>query len=456
MGHLSLSIIVTKFRSLFYGRMIYHLKSPQSFLVGSFLLSLSFQAKSSFEYQGQLSLSAAQRPSVVNKENHSRSSLLEAQADLNYKTQSGLKLRLQPWVKSEPGNSSNDEKMQSELLEANAVYKSGRQSIKMGLSNVNWEGTDFINPMDLMNAKNFRDPMNSMNRSSGLASWSVESESWQAEVVYIPHRSRDLLPGSNSLWWPRELSLPTGNSDIQFLIPEQVSYEINESLLLDKALSNNVATRIQYRGNLWDVSLQLFEGAASPVQLSPILTATVVQVSPNQVFQLQNPVVIQPIYYRQRAMALAFSKAWDSVILRASGQHLSPLGTDSRIPTWSQLMVYEIEKHLSLFQNDLVLLFEYTENRKASSSEVTSFSSALKNVYLVGLRYSFLESWILSSAYFQDYKAKGSYTRLGLAKSWDDHLQSELIVDSFSGRSDSLLGVFDKNDQATLKISYLF
>lgn len=440
-----------------------------SLTIITFILS-DFALGAGLEKQGKLSIFANAMPGQTDRDVGSNQLGAEGNADFNYTFKNQLKLRFQPWLKIDSLNKSAEEKNQFEALELNLAWKEKSTQAKAGLSSINWEGTDFLNPMDLANAKNYRDPLNISNRSSAMLAVSSQSQRWGIDAVYIPWKSADLLPGTKSPWLPRYLALPTENQDTQFIIPDQVRYDLRPYQSLNSALKDNAALRLRYQGDQWDFAVAGATEASSPALLHPIAKATII-VAPAKVLQLQNPIVLQPVYYKQRTIAFAFTKSWETWILRASGRHSQPISDNTTlnvitetgsqninitVPSWSQFGVIELEKHFTLGDEDLTLITEYAESKKPSSSGVSSFSSALQNVYLIGLRWPFKETWSMSAAIFQDYKTKANYAHGNLSKSWNDNWSSDLSVDLFSGGSESLLGVYDKNDQIGLKTNFAF
>ncbi len=399
-------------------------------------------------------------------------SALDANVDLNFAFNESFKFRFQPMIKYDGSNLSKEEKFLYENLEAHFSFRKSAHQFKLGMSTVNWEGPDFLNPMDLLNAKNYRDPLNMYNRSSAMAAASLQGEKMGIDLVYIPWRSEDIIPESKSPWWPRLATLPTENEDLELRIPFDVQYEIRNHRNLHEALRHNGGIRFQYRGDQWDTSIAAVEATASPLGLHPILSAaSSVFNPPVQIISLNNPIIIQPYYYKQRTLAFAFSKAWETVIIRGAIRHSQPLGDNQilrvltqtgmtdinlQVPSWSQYGVFEIEKHFNVFGEDLTVILEYAESKKPKSSSVSSFTSVLQNVYLIGFRLPLRETWTLNAAFFQDYKSKAHYTHTGLNKSWNDNLSSELAVDLFAGGENTLLGVYDKNDQVSLKTNFAF
>src|SRR5690606_2978657 len=110
-------------------------------------------------------------------------------------------------------------------------------------------------------------------------------------------------------------------------------YQILEPEVLNQAVEQNGSMRVQYHlGNL-DVALGAVEGLATPPLLIPIIDVSPIEVSPRTVYQLQSPVRIQPLLYRQRSIGGNLVWTLGDYIIRASASHTQPLGDDRRLPS---------------------------------------------------------------------------------------------------------------------------
>jgi len=408
------------------------------------------------EIQGQTAIFASTMPNF-NSPNLSRES---GGAELNLTTairwDQYWRVQFSPEIKADALTKDPSEQFVFEPKELNLERKKLSQKLKVGFSRVNWEGTDLVNPMDIVHAKNYRDPLNSTSRSSAGIFYSDQIKSVSWDLIYIPLQSKALFPGESSPWWPRSLNLPVENDNLVLLLPNQVDYHVTSDEVLNHALDNNVGLRVQYHGDSWDLSLAGFDGSSSPPLLIPIVTTTAIEVYPRQIFQLQNPVLIRPTYYRHRVAAMATAVTTGTWIFRFSAQHAQPQGDSSFIPGWSEYAVLGGEKTLPLWKRDITLLAQILSSRRAESSGLSALSGLLEKSVMLGWRWAFAEKWTWTSALFQEQTTFSTFTHSELSWSWRDNWRQDLVVDLFSGPADSAIGAYDRNDRVLIKTNYLF
>ncbi|MEK6554556.1 MAG: hypothetical protein AABZ31_04900 [Bdellovibrionota bacterium] len=361
-----------------------------------------------------------------------------------------------PYLLSDPLNESTEEQFLFEAKELSLDYKKSSTHLKLGISTVNWEGTDFLNPMDIVSPKIYFDPLNAEKRGSAGVFVSDKIGWLGFDAVYIPLQSHAQLPGDNSPWWPRQFSIPTQNENTTLLLPERAEYEVLGRKTLNKANENNVALRLQYQGDSFDFSIAGFEGASQTPILQPYVTGTLISSPPDTIIQINSEIQVQPIYYKVRTGAFAFTKTFDSFIFRLAGQNIQPLGRDSRLPSWSQLGVLSLEKNIDFRRSTLTLLAQVIQSREAESDSLSLLSNLTKRSAGLGFRWPFAEKWTWLSAVFHEQITESAYIHNDLSWSFADSFAQAISIDIFTGKKDSSLGTYDRNDRVTLKTSYLF
>lgn len=359
------------------------------------------------------------------------------------------------FLKADGLNKSSTEKYLAEPQEFNFKLKSKYQTVRLGYSTVSWEGTDFINPMDIVNAKNQQDPLNPLTRGSAGVFYTLNTSHFSWDLIYIPKQTQTLLPGENSAWWPREFTLPTNTQDTTLLVPETLIYKVNDDEVLEKALDHNFAMRLKQQFDTWDISLGVYQGSSTTPALSPQISLTPIEIYPNQIYQINSPVVIQPIYYRSRVIAGSFSKIFESFIVRLSGQHAQPLTLDARVPGWSDLGVVAIEKNVQIFESDVTFLLQFVNSRRKDDGNLSLLSSLTEKSLMFGWRWPVTDELTWNAAFFQEQKKFSSFIHSDLTWSISDSWKQTFSVDVLSGSPESTLGTYDKNDRVGTTLSYL-
>lgn len=405
---------------------------------------------------GQVAVFAASMPSQDVEDVNQNSAGLELKIGTNYTFNKNLKFLFSPWFKTDPINLSSEERFQFDPDELAVEWRQTTQRLKLGYSLRKWEGTDLVNPMDVIHPKNWRDPLQGRLRPSPGLFYTGDKGRWSWDFTYIPIQSKALLPGEKSPWWPRLRQVPVEADDLILRLPTDVEYEVGDVEELDHALTHNFALRVQYHASFWDFSLAGFEGSSSAPLLTPVINLVPIQISPKRIFQLLSPIRIEPIHYRHRV--LAFANVWnlDEIIIRLSAHHAQSIGDDPRLPGWSELGVIGVEKGFSFGNQSVVLLLQYIISRRPDIDSLSMLSSLFENSYMLGARWVPGEKWIWTAAYFQEQTTFSSLIHSELDWNFTENWHQKISVDLFSGSSGSPLGVYENNDQISLQTSYSF
>lgn len=418
----------------------------------SIIFFFSF-AQAELEYQGQLGAFASQMPGQNQSDVTKNSAGVDAQLQLRQTWKRNYNFQARTWLQSDGANKSPKEKFQYEVQDFFFEWKKSARRFKLGVSSPVWEGTDFLNPMDLIVAKNYSDLFNIRNRGSAGLFYSDQLGPISWDLIYIPWQTRSTLPGEQSPWYPRSIALPVDTDQITLRLPPTVEYKVQPEESLRGAQLHNAGLRLQYRGDLLDFSVAGFEGTASQPLLLPTVRGIII---PPSTVELQNPVEILPVYYRQRVGAFALVTHAGSWIFRLSAQHAQPLGSDPRLPSWSEFGVFAIEKTIDWRDQGITLIAQFVGARRPQSESLSALSSLLEKAAMLGVRFPVRENLTWNAAFFQEQKNKSSFFHSDITWNLNDHWRTELAADILSGDPSSALGTYEANDRYGLRLVYGF
>lgn len=331
-------------------------------------------------------------------------------------------------------------------------YSKKNYFFQAGYFTLKWEGTDGMNPMDIASMKNWSDPLDSKTRASLGVHMGDSSKALDWEMAYIPMQTSSQLPGNKSAWWPRSSNLPLRTDDIELRLPEEVTYNVTPTNELNKARTHNFAVRLQKHGDFADVAFAHYEGAAQTPLVTPTLNVTPIQVSPKEIYLLQSPIQLVPTDYRVRSTAGFISKAWETWIFRASSRYDQPLGNAKSLTTWSQQTVAGFERSF----DSIILIVQGLWFHSPTGGSLVSVQDVFDQSVLLGLRWQLGETWTLLASGIQATQDSSSYYSLDLSKSFESGWGLKANYQSIYGPKNSLLGVLDKNDRASLELSRAF
>jgi hypothetical protein len=319
-----------------------------------------------------------------------------------------------------------------------------------------WEGTDGLNPMDIASMKDWSDPLLTETRASGAIAVGRSGDAYDFEAAYIPYQTLWLLPGVKSPWLPRRFNFPIRSNEFELRLPDRVEYVFNDPVELGDARRNNVASRLQIRSSIADVSLAYYEGLADSPALEPALDVTTIPGQPTNVFLLLSPVHITPVAYRVRTVAGYLSRTFGQWIFRASSRYDQPLGDDARVPDWSQYTVAGVERSFDLGSNTWTALVQGAWTRAPESTSLISVRDVFNQTVLFGLRAPIGDDWTAMLSGFKTTRDSSYYTKLEGGYRWNDHWRTDASLEFLDGPAETLLGVFGANDRAMLSLSGVY
>lgn len=425
------------------------------FFICSAMLSLTVWADPA-EYRAQVDSFVSSMPLLKHTDAETHQYGLVVDLGAKYYLSDSFSTQFNPWMRSNFASKDSTQKLNFEPLEAQIQYKKRSRKIVLGFHRSPWEGTDIINPMDMVFAKNYLDPLSPSTRSAAGLFYSEDLGFVSLDLFYIPQQQKSLLPGNHSPWWPRQLYLPTDSTTQELRLPDRVAYEILSENELNTAFKNNVALRLQKNFGAVDLSLAGFEGMAQTPILTPQIVVTPLEVFPKEIFLLESPVRVKPTFYRHRVGAMAMTGLFGTTIIRLAAQHSQPVGDSRIIPGWSHQAVAEIEQTVNLRRSDITFLAELIYTKRQESGNIASLSSLLEKAAMVGFRWPFKENWSWISAYYQEFRYQSSFFHTELSRSHTDHLKSTVVLDYIGGTQNSPLGSFNKNAQGTYRLTFSY
>lgn len=405
------------------------------------------QGRAEFEWQG----------SATGFVSNQKNAGIELQFDSRYRFNSVWSFQFAPWARSDGATPYDSEKNQFDINELNLGLEGKWGQLRAGISRLTWEGTDVLNPMDVIHAKNWRDPFEIKTRGSAGLFYSTQVNAFSFDAVFIPKQTEMLLPDKDSPWWPRKFAIPIQTDEYILRLPDEMDYVIDEPVELNDALKNNGGLRLQYLGESFDIALAGFEGSASPPILLPTqLSFTAIEIYPRTVLLLKSPLHIQPLYFRQRVLATNTTWTVSSWIFRFAGQHVQPLGDDPRLSRWSQYGVVAIEKPILIGSHEPIFLLQGASVKKAETGGLSMLSNLLDSSLMAGVRWALSDTCVWTSAFFQEQTEYSSFFHNELTWTFKESWQTQLVSDQLQGKAGTVLGTYQDNSRLQFKLIRLF
>lgn len=429
-----------------------------TFVFISLLIASSLaQAKSNTEWSLHLDtrLDAVSFPESYGEDTNKDIYKLELDPVYIWKYLDSWRFVLKPTFVANPNNTSVDERYFFDITEGFLRYQGETLSIQAGYNIFTWGVTDGYNPLDIINSRQYFDPLH--NRKLGAPSLVVSQtiDIWDYEFIYIPRNRGAILPGKQSRWLPRKIFVPqsTDNS-LVLLLPEILRYDYNSRENLDNALDNNGAFRLQRHGSFLELALSYYEGVATFPIVQPVVTGTIVEISPKTVIQVDPDIFLNTKNYRIRQGGLAMvTSQWD-FLFKYVTSYTQSLGNEPLLPGWTHESVLGLEKNFNVGESgNLIGILQYsfvTSERKNESN--FSVAEIFRRSWMLGGKMIWKEVWNFSLLGLYDDVRSSSFFEASIGRRFFDVWNTNFTATSIQGASDTPLGVYEHNDSYTLSI----
>lgn len=336
--------------------------------------------------------------------------------------------------------------------------KNGANTWTLGFNTYSWGVTDGYNPLDVVNPRDFSDPLHAKKMGSfGLHYSRALTSSLQIETLYIPVQTTSILPAEKSRWLPRRIFLPAGE-DMQILLPDHVDYSIRHAEDLN-ALQNNFGARLLLTEGDREWGLVFFDGMSNmPVIRADIVTGPPLSLFPIIVLAVDPNVVVTPVYYRVQTTGASLVWSFDSFIMRLQSAytHVRSKADENDLPSWSQENVWAFEKNMAFGAVSVTALLQGTYNQRSRAAGSSSgLTELLDRAVMLGFRVSPSLAWESYVFAGVDTQGQGSLMGFSLGHNLTEQTKLEIRGDFLQGPDSSWVGSYRNNDQIYFSFSYL-
>ena len=376
-----------------------------------------------------------------------------------------FRVKFSPIFQADPFNNSTSERVWSDLPEGYIQYRSSGWVIQAGYNTFTWGVTDGYNPLDVLNARRYQDPLKQEKLGALSLSIKKDVENLSFEAVYIPLQRTSILPGEKSRWLPRQIltttSIGDGSQSAMLNLPPELDYHFNSRQDRDGALENNLGLRIQINGLVQglDASLVAFNGgSASSPAIDVTASGTLVQLLPILIIQADPVVTLTPVYYRKWIYGGSLVYAIEGVIFRAETAITRLISKGPDLLGNAEEFILGIEKPVSIAAHDLTLILQgtYANHSAPISNGVTSLNRIFDRAIIVGARLSLSEKLTLLTSGLLDTQFHEELAHLEWNYNLTDNWKLGISGDAIWGGSDTPFGAFSSNDRMMVSIKTVF
>ncbi len=399
-----------------------------------------------------------------------------------------FRIRFQPLLQADPNNPSTvdpqhpdrNERYYWDIQEGYVQIQSLPWTLQVGMNVQTWGDTDVFNPLDVVSARRFYDPMMSEKLGAPTVLLKREWEKVFVEAVYIPRQAQTLLPGENSRWLPRDVYASrafTGASDGSggtfsgtINLPSTLRYHYQQLGVMTAAMNDNFGARIKFRLPGFDWTVAGFQGAAATPAVNivglSIVTGTLKPGTQNADIFVNPDVNLQALYYKSRMLGTSFVYVLGDFLLKgatAKNQVVSSLAgatnggqsIESRLPKDDWENVLGLERTFAVGPGQLTVLAQgtYVQHNEGLDTNSVSLARMFDRAAMVGLRWAPGEKWTVLGSGLVDIQYHGSLEHLEANYKIADGWSTRLSGDRLDGRAETPIGTYKKNDRVMLSLN---
>lgn len=378
---------------------------------------------------------------------------------VSWKATRDLRFKFTPYLYSDPISKSTIENAFLDVNEASAEYRFGDSSLALGLNQIAWGVTDVFNPIDVVSARRYFDPLNSEKRGVPSLVAKHESGDWRFEALYIPLQSPTVLPGNNSRWLPRDVAYTRQTGAGKILLPDTLQYEFRDLNEIDGSLHHNFGGKIELHKSGLDLSAVFFQGAPTVPSIWVDVHGPIDFEDDGTPYITADSVVgLRPDYYLRRTVGATAVLTLDTSIIRFAVTNSDRISGLETVPGWSQSSVLGLEHNIPVGMATLTALLQMTYSRHQLRADnlVTSVDRIFDQSAMLGFRLATSDEWVFTVACLFENIYKGTFVQARADKKLADGVSGSIQGESINAPGGSPLGSYSRNDRLGLGLTLFF
>lgn len=353
----------------------------------------------------------------------------------------------------------------ADLYEAYVEYKPNRTfKTLIGWNTVNWGVLDLYSPMDVVNQHTYFDPLNAQKRGAPMVNFQWNPRGWEMSAIYIPFQAKAIFPSNDSRWLPRNsisnVALNYQGQQGTANLTTPALYDIQSPVTVDSALNHNFGLNIVKHWDWLDLHAMYFNGAAStPSFLLDVNGQTPTSLTP-LVFQLNNPIILHPMFYRTQSTGFGFSATDGDIIYRGEAvyQATVPPPDAYNVSPWMWQSGLGLEKNWDISGMTLtqIVHYYYAKYPNEAGNLPDSGYRIFDNAAMIGGRLAVSDEKYFYASVLYNFSQQGIFWTVGYSEKLTDALRWDVSWRDISASKAGLLKTYDQNDHAVLDLTYFF
>lgn len=356
-----------------------------------------------------------------------------------------------------PQTKYGPEKLYGDIPEFNLEWRALRNAkLRLGMNTLNWGVVDIYSPSDVVNTTAMFHPLRSIKHGAPMVEALLGPESANFHFVYIPIQQTPTLPSRDSRWLPREILFDTSFDGARIHLPHNLDYTIDRTEEYEHALQNNYGVKFASHLGSFDFQLMHFEGAMTSPKIGANVNASLGSTMSDII--AKSPIELKPLITRVRTSGLGLTWAREKWIFRAESAYQHTLTKGDIFQPWMWTSVAEVETSRELGSTTMTIIgqYYYTTNPQTPDNLISSAFRLFDRTGILGFRWAWSDNLTIMGSGLFESNTNGIFWMGGFEQRLSDSLRWSLGWRDFSAQKDGLLKTYQRNDHATLELSYFF
>jgi hypothetical protein len=391
--------------------------------------------------------------------------VLNAEVASSLKAGKTFLMKARPTGHWDPANPTKSEESWVDLPEGyfqikDSLSDSTTFTTQVGFNTFTWGVTDGFNPVDVVSARRYSDPIRSEKLGAFSLAGKLDFDGLLFEGIYIPVQRRSILPGDKSRWLPREIGGDVVKGTTTFHPPRQPEYQYAPYYEYDAALKNNFGARIS--SHFWgmDAAAYYFDGASSLPATGTELNGTTVAVLPRVEVNANSMIGLRPIYHRITMTGGSLTFPFWELLVRSElaitkAYRKNNASITENITEAALELEHTFSGESSSFTAIGLLTFADLQENAGQSTSTPSLARMFDRGITLGGRWQPADAFTSEMFAVFDTKATGVLYHLEGTYKLDDAWKVYGLGEMFQGKTNTPIGVYHKNNRifAGIKVS---
>lgn len=316
------------------------------------------------------------------------------------------------------------------------------------------DGPDINNIFDVIDSKDYRQVFNTKPIGNLGINSQISYDNHYLKFFYIPLHNKSILPDMQSAFLPRTEAIPITSTDGTFILPDIISYQFRNENIDKVILNDNFGAYSKLSFDNFDFSFFYYSGISSMPKIKTYFDIDVTSIEPLK-GNIKGPIQLDYEWYKSIHSGFSASFLLKDWILKLFYKEQSDETSEIQK---SKHFVATIENSLAISKYTLRYFAQINRiwSNNTNQSELETLSGFFSYSSLIGFYADFDSFGLITGGLIYNEKEPGTIINLNYEYKFNDHLKSKLSLNTIDSGGGILANAYDKIDNVSLIVNYLF